>query len=103
MKNRFNEVVFAVESYHWQNTLDEARELMWADISKVLNILLKNDYITVVRDDDTDIIVIEFEHDEHKDAWGTVNPRWITDDELFQIECSNTEDEEEIQGESFND
>ena len=84
--NRYQELVFGINQYKWNKTDEEARELMWKDITKFLEMLTKNEYIAVVYDDDTDIIVVQFEHNERTDAWGAANPVWITEEEYSRIE-----------------
>jgi len=96
MRNKYETVVFAISQYKWGRTVEEARAEMWKDIAKTLEILLRNEYITVVRDDDTDIIVIEYGHDERFNAWGSANPVWLEEDEYYlksDLEEDNTEEE----------
>ena len=81
MEHLYNEIVFNIELYQYNNTYEEAKSLMWEDITKFLVILMKNDQVAVIRDDDTDIIVIQYNHDEHKESWGSLNPYWITDED----------------------
>lgn len=83
-EKRYQEIVFAIEAYSWNCTKEEAREAMWKDIAKQLQLLIKNDYIAVVYDDDTDIIVIQYEHNEKHEGWGVSNPYWLTEEEYFK-------------------
>ena len=92
-EKHYEEMVFAIDRYSWNCTNDEARTAMWKDIAKFLQLLTKNDYVAVVYDDDTDIIVVQYNHDEHKDAWGVPNPYWITDDEYYYATESREVDE----------
>ena len=81
-------MVFSLERYQWNCSISEARALMWKDISNFLQILLSNDYLAVVYDDDTDIIVVQYEHNNKQDDWGSYNPYWITEDEYYSVEES---------------
>lgn len=89
---RYQTMVFAIRQYNWHKTEEEARNLMWKDIGNFLKLLTKNNYIAVVYDDDTDIIVIQYEHNEKNDPWGAANPEWITEDELWTIQSSEEDD-----------
>ena len=53
-----------------------------------LQILLGNEYLAVVYDDDVDIIVVQYEHNNRQDDWGSYNPYWITEDEYYSVEES---------------
>lgn len=81
-------MVFSLEKYAWNCSKSEARALMWKDISNFLQILLSNQYLAVVYDDDTDIIVVQYEHNNRQDDWGSYNPYWITEDEYYLVEES---------------
>lgn len=82
-EKRYQTATFTIEPYKWGHSKEEARDLMWKDISTFLAILLKNNNIAVIFEDEVDIIVIQYEHDERIEAWGLANPHWITDDERF--------------------
>lgn len=82
---RFQVASFAVEHYLTRLPIgtpyEKAREIMWQDIASFLAILLKNEYIAVIFDDDTDIIIVQYEHDEKKDYWGGYFPYWLSEEE----------------------
>jgi hypothetical protein len=84
-EKRYQEVVFTQGRYSWRNTPEEAKALMWKDISEFLQILFQNDYIVVIYQEESDIVVVQFEHDERCDAWGCANPYWITEEEYFDL------------------
>lgn len=73
-----NEIVFTPEKY------DGDREAMWGDIMTFIKMLLTNQYVATIRDDDIDVIVIHYEHDERFDAWGVKNPYWLTEEEYIR-------------------
>lgn len=81
----YQEMIFSIKQYKWQNSDEEARDLMWQDIAKFLQLLTKNQYIAVVYDDDNDVIIIQYEHNEINEYWGDPNPRWLTDEEYDKI------------------
>jgi RimJ/RimL family protein N-acetyltransferase len=68
---------------------------MWEDIKRFIRLLLNNDYTMVIRDDDVDIIVIEYEHNELAETWGCPNPHWFTEEEAYSIEQLNESDSKE--------
>ena len=77
MEPDYSIMVFTIGRYKWQNSIEEARDLMWKDISAFLQMLFKNDYIAVIYDDDVDIVVIQYGHNENIEAWGVKNPVWV--------------------------
>ena len=79
MKEKFQTIVFDINKY-------ENRDEMWKDIATLLRIIVKNEHICEVYDDDTDIIVVNFGHDEKKDAWGCAYPHWLTEEEMLKLE-----------------
>ena len=58
---------------------------MWNDISFTVQMLFKNQYVVVMREEDFDIISIEYEHDEHMQYYGCANPYWITEEEYSDV------------------
>lgn len=84
-EKRYQEVVFTQSRYSWKNTPEEARRLMWQDISEFLQILFQNEYIAVIYEEEVDIVIVQFEHSERLDAWGCANPYWITEEEYFDL------------------
>lgn len=75
----YNHIVFTIDNF-------DSKEELYIAVAKQLQLLLDGGYITVVRLDETDIVVIEFEHDENFGAWGCANPVWITQEEEFYLE-----------------
>lgn len=76
-----NEIVFAIERYGGD------REKMFAAVAKQLAILMDNEYMCKVYDDDTDIIVIQYDYDTKKDsAWGGDELEWLTPEEMEVVE-----------------
>ena len=85
--HKVNEMVFTSERY-------DNMEDMWHDIAQFIKLLLSNDYTMVIRDDDVNIIVIEYEHNELVEPWGCPNPHWFTEEEAYSIEQLNESDSE---------
>ena len=96
MDKRYQEMVFDIEPYKFGNTIEEARDLMWRDIAKFLQLLSKQGNIAVVYDDDVDIIVIQYDHYESRgNEWGVPNPHWVNDEEFEEILISRDSNDEE--------
>lgn len=93
-KKDYQEMVFAISHYSWNTSKDEARELMWKDICSFLTILLKNEQIATIHEEETDIIIIRYAHDESYDAYGIQNPFWITEEQYWNV-CNDEEEENE--------
>lgn len=75
-----NKIVFSKNEYSCN------RDEMCADIGKQLALLLRNKYVCKVRNDDTDIIVIEYEHDDDANFWGIGGLYWLDDEEAEWLE-----------------
>ena len=75
-----NEIAFSKERY------DNDRDKMMIAVAKQLDVLLKNNYVCKVREDDFEVIVIEFEHDNRVFDYGTPNLYWLTNDEMWYVE-----------------
>lgn len=67
------------------------------DFAKVLGetilTLLREEEMVSIRDDDTDILILEHEHDNYKEYWGTPTCMWLEDDEVEVIENYRAEKE----------
>lgn len=78
--NNVNTIVFSKDRY------DNDRNKMFQAIAQMLALLMDNEYTCKVYDDDRDIIVIQFEHDNQKDYWGTPDLCWLEEDEVDVVE-----------------
>ena len=90
--NKTNEIIFCKENY------SNNREKMFEAIAKQLALLMENEYVCKVYDDDRDIVVIQFEHDEKKDPWGCMELCWLEPEEVEVVEdyrLNNKEDDQE--------
>ncbi len=77
--NKANTIVFSTKRY------DNNRDKMYQAIAKQLMILMDNECVCKVYDDDVDIVMIEFEHDEKKDYWGGMELCWLKEDEVEAV------------------
>lgn len=84
--HKVNEMVFSINAY-------ETADDMWQDITQFIRLLIKNEYIMTIRDDDVDVIVIEYEHNELIEYWGVVNPYWLSEEEVDSIKSNNNDPE----------
>lgn len=87
--SKANEIIFSKDRY------SNNREKMFQAIAQQLMILMDNDYVCKVYDDDTDIIVIQYEHDERKDAWGVMELCWLEQEEIEAVENYRFDKEKE--------
>ena len=88
MEKLYEEAVFTPDSY-------DDLDAMWEDITTFIRILLNNSYTVVIRDDDVDIIVVEYNYDTSKTDYGTPELEWITLDEAEALECARCENYDE--------
>lgn len=87
-----NQIVFTEENY------GNSRKEMFAAVAQQLDVLFKNNYICMVREEDFGIIVIEFEHDNRIVDYGSPRPCWLTSEELWELETMR-EDENNVDDE----
>ena len=93
LDNRYQKVVFSIDNYRWNKQDDEARQLMWKDISNLIQILFRNEYVFVLYEDSTDIVVLQYNHSIDS-GLSEYFPQWIDEDEMFSIEEDSTNDKE---------
>lgn len=53
------------------------REELFKQVGQLLNLLFENDYVCKIREEDCGLIVIEFEHDDEKEYWGSPTLEWV--------------------------
>lgn len=74
---------------------DQHGDKLWEEVANILRILTKNEEICVVYDDDTDIIVIQHEHNDKKVSdriyWGVTNPYWLNPEDVEYLENRDAE------------
>ncbi len=86
MERNYNEIVLDRDSFaKFSDDINYQRQLLWEKVTQIIYTLTVLNYICVVYDDDIDIIVIQFEHNEKKDAFGIPNPEWVDYDEYQQF------------------
>ena len=86
MENKYNEIVLSRDAFEKFTTdIGEQRQLLWEKVTQTIYTLTLFDYICVVYDDDIDVIVIQFEHNENKEYYGIPNPKWISEDEYEEF------------------
>lgn len=77
------------------NQIVLTKERQGEDFAKVLGetilTLLREEEMVSIRDDDTDILILEHEHDNYKDYWGGPTCVWLEDDEVGVIESYRAE------------
>lgn len=78
-----NELIFTLKPYE-----DNEYE-MWEDIATVIRVLIKNQYEVSIRDDDVNIIVLDYNKEDPE--YGLPRIRWMTDDDFYK--CMNTLEE----------
>lgn len=85
--NQVNEIVFCKSVYN------DDRDRMYQAVLEQIKLLMEQEYICTIYDDDADIIVIKFEHDDRKEYWGCTNPYWLTPKEAEELERFRSETE----------
>lgn len=97
----YNVLSFELEKYldDYEDKL-QAREAMLNDIHVMTDILLKNDYIFVIKETIDHDITIEYEYSNTMcttpSCFYTKNPRWLTDNEYTKFLKYQKENETEF-------
>ena len=73
---KVNSLAFDLDRY------DNDKDKMYTAIAKQLATLLENHYVCRVSDGDCGIVLIEFEHDNSRDYWGSPELHWLDDGEV---------------------
>ncbi len=93
-----NVVEFSIDNYTNDNTsLNESRLLMINDVIFFINTLLNNKYIVVIKENQDDLITVEYEYSNYhyENQIDTKNPYWITKSDYYTI-LSNKKMEKEF-------
>lgn len=93
-----NVVEFSIDNYVDDNTsLNGARLLMINDVIFFINTLLNNKYIAVIKENQDDLITVEYEYSNYhyENQIDTKNPYWITKSDYYTI-LSNKKMEKEF-------
>ena len=57
----------------------------WADVASMLQLLTRNGYECLVREELLDVVVIEFEHDSTIKDFGSPRAVWLTSEEEAEV------------------
>lgn len=88
-------ICFDIESYLDENkSIIYARNSMYDDISKQIQLLLKNNYIITVESLDKDLICIKYNLDRHLTKSNIENPFWILENEYKEVLKGRLKEEE---------
>lgn len=85
---KVNSIAFTTEKYfvdRYETNAEEKKvQMMWNDISTFLRLVTKQGYTCKVYDDDTNIIVVEYEYSNPE--FGGPYLEWVTDKEYDLLE-----------------
>ena len=85
---KINSIVFTADKYYVEkyetNAEEKKVQMMWKDIGTFLKLATKQGYVCKVYDDDTDIIVVEYNYGDPE--FGGPYLEWLDDDELDLVE-----------------
>lgn len=85
---KINSIVFTADKYFVEkyetNAEEKKVQMMWKDIGTFLKLATKQGYVCKVYDDDTDIIVVEYNYGDPE--FGGPYLEWLDDDELDLVE-----------------
>ena len=85
---RVNSIAFTTDKYfvdRYETNAEEKKvQIMWNDISTFLRLATKQGYTCKVYDDDTNIIVVEYEYSNPE--FGGPYLEWVTDKEYDLLE-----------------
>lgn len=82
MNKNYNSITLARETFEkYSDDIQVQRQMLWDTAYRLMNILISLEYICVIYEDEIDILVIEFEHNERFTSFGSPNPVWMTEEE----------------------
>lgn len=85
---KFNSIVFTTDKYHVDkydsNSKEKLVQQLWKDVSDFLRLATKQGYVCKVYDDDTNIIVVEYNYGDAE--FGGPYLEWLEDDEADLID-----------------
>lgn len=93
---KINSIVFTADKYFVEkyetNAEEKKVQMMWKDIGTFLKLTTKQGYVCKIYDDDTDIIVVEYDYSNPE--FGGPYLEWLDDDELDLVDNfrSSTDD-----------
>lgn len=88
-------ICFNISSYlNKDKSMEYARDSMYNDISKQLQLLLRNNYIITVESLDDDLICVKYNLDHHLTKSDVENPFWILEDEYKKVLKGRLKEEE---------
>lgn len=85
MEKNYEKMVFTPN--HFDS--EEDRKAMWDDISTFIQILMRQNKIATIRQEERDIIIVEYENNERLNPLGCANPYWMTEEEYFDFIDNN--------------
>ena len=62
---------------------------MWDDILTFIQILMRRNKIATIRQEERDIIIVEYANNERLNPFGCANPYWMTEEEYFDFIDNN--------------
>lgn len=81
MEKNYERMVFTPNHFD----LEEDRKAMWDDISTFIQVLMRQNMIATIRQEEKDIIIVEYENNEMLNPLGCANPYWMTEEEYFNL------------------
>jgi len=81
-----NQVSFDASKY-------KTEEELWKDMTALIQILLRQEYIVVFQEEDCGVYIIEFDYAD--ESYGTPFPYWMTPDKYERLCCLDEDDEDD--------
>lgn len=91
MKKNYEQIVL---------TKDNQGEDLGKVMGDVILLLLKEDEAVCVRAEDCGVFIIEHNHDNRRDYWGTPTNMWLEDEEVDLVESYRERQECEFEGDT---
>lgn len=88
IKKEWEQIVFTKDYYG-------SRDDMYSAIATQVKLLMDNAYTCKIYDDDQDIVIIQYAHDNRIEDWGDIYLEWLTADEWETILASRDDESAE--------
>jgi len=70
---------------------------MWEDITRTLQVLMRNNYACTIRCDEPAFEIYAIEFDYEDDALADVKPYWITPEQMEKLQDLESEDQDDAE------
>lgn len=83
------------EQIVFTNDYYDDRDAMYQAVATQVKLLMDNAYTCKIYDEDRDIVVVQYAHDNSVEDWGDIYLEWLTAEELELVQSHRDESAED--------